>query len=478
MHSTILWFRRDLRLDDNSAWNWALQRGLPIIPVYLHNPDEEKPWQRGAASNWWLHHALADLAGQLQELGLDLHIIPTSNSLDTLQQLITETNTSGIAWNRCYEPLSVTRDSAIKQSLTEQSIEVQSFNGSLLLDPLKLRNKAGKPFLVFTPFWKHSQSLHIDLPETTQGKPLHSKIPPQQTIKLSQLQLLPQIPWADGFTQAWNPSRQGALKHLDQAANKSEHYLSQRDLPSSDGTSQLSPYLHFGQISPREFHHHIHRHAPDTQKADTGILRQLYWREFSAHLLYHFPHSQNHALKKEYDLFPWEFDMTLLQAWQRGQTGFPIVDAGMRQLWHTGWMHNRVRMITASFLVKHLLQPWQEGARWFWETLVDADLANNSMGWQWIAGSGADASPYFRVFNPILQGTKFDPTGAYVKTWIPELAQVPAHFIHTPWKAEPLELAAADVTLGKTYPFPVISHQQGRVRALQAYSDFKTTRAR
>jgi len=267
----------------------------------------------------------------------------------------------------------------------------------LLLDSLTLRNKAGKPFLVFTPFWKHSQSLPVDLPETTQGTPLHSKIQPQQSITLSQLQLLPQIPWADGFTQAWKPSRQGALKHLDQAVNKSEHYLSQRDLPASDGTSQLSPYLHFGQISPREFHNHIHRHAHDPQKADTGILRQLYWREFSAHLLYHFPHSQNHALKKEYDLFPWEFDMTQLQAWQRGQTGFPIVDAGMRQLWHTGWMHNRVRMITASFLVKHLLQPWQEGARWFWETLVDADLANNSMGWQWVAGSVADASNYFSI---------------------------------------------------------------------------------
>lgn len=471
--STIVWFRRDLRLTDNPAWNHALDLKQPILPIYLHTPEEEEPWQSGAASNWWLHHALEDLDQQLQQNGLTLHIIHTRNSLQTLAQLSAESSASHVLWNRRYEPAIVKRDSHIKQTLRAKEISVQSFNGTLLTEPLTLRNRADKPFLVFTPFWKHCITTSPSAPVTADTSPVPSSFVPPSSIPLSNLNLTPAIPWDKGLSEAWKPTRTAGLAQLNQTPSKTDHYLIRRDQPEYDGTSRLSPYLHFGQLSPREVYHQIRSASPNKEAADLGILRQLYWREFSTHLLFHFPHSQNHALKEPYDLFPWQFDPTLLKKWQLGQTGFPIVDAGMRQLWQTGWMHNRVRMIAASFLVKHLLQPWQEGARWFWETLVDADLANNTMGWQWIAGSGADASPYFRVFNPILQGKKFDPEGHYVKTWLPELSKLPASLIHTPWEALPTDLSKADIALGQTYPTPVISHQQGRQDALAAYQQFK-----
>lgn len=469
-HPTIVWFRRDLRIDDNPAWNWAISKGQPIIALYIHAPDTEGTWRRGAASNWWLHHALLDLDAGLQKNDNRLTIRKSKDPLATLQQIIHDTGASAVCWNRCYEPAFVERDTRIKQKLLSDGIETHSANGSLLLDPHSIKNKSGKPFQVFTPFWKHSKELAVTQPQTLTGA---IAAPAIESEDLDSLNLLPNIPWDKGMTGYWDPTRQGGLSLLQAAAKKSKSYNSQRDIPSIDGTSRLSPYLHFGQISPQEFFHTVRDHCPDKEKADQGILRQLYWREFSAHLLYHFPHTQSHALKPEYDIFPWSFNETYLRAWQRGETGFPIVDAGMRQLWQTGWMHNRVRMIAGSLLVKHLLQPWQEGAHWFWDTLVDADLANNTMGWQWVAGSGADASPYFRIFNPIIQGKKFDPDGQYVKTWIPELAKLSPDLIHTPWEATPLELANADITLGKDYPEPIISHEQGRQNALDAYADYK-----
>ncbi len=471
---TIVWFRRDLRVDDNPAWNWAVSKGRPIIALYIHAPDSEGTWRRGAASNWWLHHALQDLDARLQQEGNRLIIRSSNDPLATLHQVIEETGAVAACWNRCYEPSFVERDTKIKQALLSAGIETHSANGSLLLDPHTVKNKSGKPFQVFTPFWKHSKECEVTQAETLSGATAGPAI---QSEHLDSLILLPNISWDRGMTEYWDPTRQGGLSLLQAAVKKSQSYNSQRDIPASDGTSRLSPYLHFGQISPQEFFHTVHDKCADKEAADKGILRQLYWREFSAHLLYHFPHTQSHALKPEYDLFPWSFNETYLRAWQRGETGFPIVDAGMRQLWQTGWMHNRVRMIAGSLLVKHLLQPWQEGAHWFWDTLVDADLANNTMGWQWVAGSGADASPYFRIFNPIIQGKKFDPDGQYVKKWLPELVKLSPELVHTPWQATPLELASAGITLGKNYPEPIISHEQGRQNALDAYKHYKAALA-
>jgi deoxyribodipyrimidine photo-lyase len=470
-HPTIVWFRRDLRIQDNPALNQAIRQGSPIVPLYIHCPREEGRWKRGGASNWWLHHALCDLQHQLDQYSLKLIIRSSANSLESLQEVIRETGAQSVFFNLCYEPSMVRSDGPIVKELTASGIHVESFNGSLLLDPLEITNKSGKPFQVFTPFWKHCREFTPAAPETHTPPASTALSIPSNSIE--SLDLLPAIPWDKGINDFWNPTRQGGLDSLKQSVTKSCGYNILRDIPSEDGTSRLSPYLHFGQISPREFFHTVRGGAKNQEKADLGILRQLYWREFSAHLLYHFPHSQDTALKPQYDLFPWQFNADYLRAWQRGQTGFPIVDAGMRQLWQTGWMHNRVRMIAGSLLVKHLLLPWQEGARWFWDTLVDADLANNSMGWQWVAGSGADASPYFRIFNPIIQGKKFDPDGDYVRKWVPELAKVPKDYIHTPWDAPPLNLAEAGVTLGKDYPRPIVSHSDGRQRALDAYAAYK-----
>ena len=469
--TTIHWFRRDLRLSDNPAWQHALDSSERVIPIYLHSPTEDGKWTRGGASKWWLHQALEDLSHQLEELDCPLVILNTEgSSLETLSSFAKLHGVTQVSWNRCYEPAAIKRDTAIKSALSSKGITVSTFNGSLLFDPLKITNTAGTPFKVFTPFWKHCCTLEIPVPTPRANKLLQHSI---QGSALSDLQILPTITWNDSIADAWNATRSGAEDLLQSAIHKAAHYQDTRDMAADDGTSRLSPYLHFGQIGPREFYHTILTQSPEKRKAVEGILRQLFWREFSAHLLYHFPHSQDDALKPDYQLFPWQFDENLTKLWQQGKTGYPIIDAGMRQLWQTGWMHNRVRMIVGSFLVKHLLQPWQEGAWWFWDTLVDADLANNTMGWQWLGGCGADASPYFRVFNPILQSQKFDPDAEYIKRWLPELKDIPAKQIHTIWEMAPLELAAAGVTLGKDYPFPIISHEAGRQKALNAYAQFK-----
>lgn len=469
----IVWFRRDLRLDDNPAWNAAVESDLSVVPVYLHCPKEDGKWRRGEASHWWLHHALEDLDKQLNALGHTLVIRSARDSLSALLELANQLPLSQVVWNRNYEPSAVKRDTHLKSMLKSEGYEVQTFNGNLLFDPLEITNKSGSPFKVFTPFWKHCSTCDIKQPisaKAAQSPPLNSPVP---SARLSDLTLLPKIGWTEGIEEFWKPTRAGGLDLLRKAVAKASHYQSSRDIPSEDGTSRLSPYLHFGQISPAEFHKQVLEGSDDTAVASTGILRQLFWREFSAHLLYHFPHSQDHPLRPKFEDFPWDVDAELLGKWQRGETGFPLIDAGMRQLWTTGWMHNRVRMVVASFLVKQLLQPWQEGAHWFWDTLVDADLANNTMGWQWVGGCGADASPYFRVFNPILQSKKFDPSGDYIRKWVPELSSIPNSKIHTPWELEPLELLDYDVTLGSTYPHPIISHENGRKRALAAYASFK-----
>lgn len=477
LHSSqpvIIWFRQDLRLQDNAALRAVIETGRPLIAVYIHDPDGEGEWKSGGATQWWLHHALIDLEQQMEKLGNQL-VIRRGDSLHCLRELIRESAAGSVYWNRRYEPVIRKRDASIKNQLREEGIEVKSFNSALLHEPHTISKKDGSPFKVFTPYWKHCTKQPKEAPVQVDLKNAVFFNNTPQSESISSLGLLPSISWDDLFYEAWDPTAKGAAKLLKTCvASKLERYEGGRDILNEEATSRLSPYLHFGQIGPRQIWHAVK--ANDNGGNGTSrFLAEIGWREFSYALMYHFPHTATEPLRPEFADFPWESDERLMKAWQTGQTGFPVVDAGMRQLWKTGWMHNRARMITASFLVKHLLQPWQDGARWFWDTLVDADLASNTQGWQWTAGCGADASPYFRVFNPILQGEKFDSEGDYVRRWVPELGKLPQGLIHQPWEAGGLELAEAGVVLGKDYPYPVIEHAAGRARALKAYELFKAT---
>lgn len=473
---TLVWLRRDLRLHDNSALSEACESGRPVIPVYIHAPEEEAPWQPGGASEWWRHCSLESLIKDLHKHRSRL-IIRRGPSLETLRELVRVTNASAVYWNRMYMPATIERDKKIKQALSDDGIDVKSFAGALLFEPEYVRNKSGEPFKVYTPFWKHVSS--IDDPPTPLPVPSCRKPGSwPDSLELEKLELLPKIDWAAGLRESWKPGETGAHERLEEfMCGTMAGYDKERDLPYKVGTSRLSPHLHFGEITPRTIWHQVKRHAMKHHIGNKNSVRrylmEVVWREFSHHLLYHFPHTTDEPLRPEFNHFPWATDSDKLRAWQRGQTGYPIVDAGMRELWHTGWMHNRVRMVVASFLVKHLRINWTEGARWFWDTLVDADLANNTMGWQWSAGCGADAAPYFRVFNPILQGEKFDPDGEYTRRWVPELAQLPRKYLHKPWEAPTSVLADAGVDLGGDYPEPIVEHQEARQRALAAFEKIK-----
>ncbi|MFM1904072.1 MAG: Deoxyribodipyrimidine photo-lyase [Planctomycetota bacterium] len=446
---TIVWFRHDLRLDDNPALAAAAARGA-IVPVFIHAPEEEAPWEPGAASRWWLHQSLERLAAALAKAGAPL-VIRRGPSLETLQSLARECRATHVVWNRRYEPAVVTRDTAIKQALASAGLVAESFNGGLLFEPVHVATKEGRPYQVFTPFWR--SLLGRDEPAEPVGPPRKLQtVEPKAAAKsltVTDLGLLPSLGWAATMEKTWQPGEAGAAKRLTGFLERGlSGYGSERDRPDHDGTSSLSPHLHFGEISPRRVWHAVRERAGGKPAARiTGspevYLRELGWREFANHLLYHFPHTTDAPLRADYARFPWADDPVGLEAWQRGRTGFPIVDAGMRQLWATGWMHNRVRMIVASFLVKDLRISWLEGARWFWDTLVDADLAANTLGWQWAAGCGADAAPYFRIFNPTSQAAKFDPEGEYVARWVPELAS------------------------GR-YPEPIVDHAEARKLALAA----------
>lgn len=478
----IAWFRQDLRTDDNPmlarAAELASQQGCSVLPVFIHAPKEARPWAPGGASNWWLHHALQALEAELRELGLPL-VVRNGNSQSVLEQMARELEENGlrlthILCNRLYEPALAERDRKVKAHFEQQGVAVERSNASLLLEPEHISNQAGLPFRVFTPFWKALRQLPIEAPVQSASRSLPPPAHVPASMRISELELLPAIPWDRGMTAHWRTQPGSAHAVLDQFLAAAVHdYKSHRDLPAEDGTSSLSPYLHFGQIGPRQVWAATHASGAHEQTGGFTFLSELAWREFAYHLLHHFPHTDQQPMNEAYRNFPWKSDPNLLRAWQRGQTGYPFVDAGMRQLWHTGWMHNRVRMVVASFLVKHLLQPWQDGARWFWDTLVDADLASNSMGWQWVAGSGADAAPYFRIFNPFGQGEKFDADGDYVRRWVPELESLPAKVIHRPWEASAMELKMAGVELGKTYPEPIIEHSRGRERALEALASLK-----
>ncbi len=481
MSATLLWFRQDLRLQDNPALTAALKKGGPVLPLYILDDGAEGDWPAGGASRWWLHHSLAALDASLRERGSRL-LLAKGESGAVLKLLLRQTGATSVYWNRRYEPAGIARDKKLKAALAADGVEVKSFNAALLFEPHTIRNKAGGPFQVFTPFWRHCQALPIEAPEKLPAGdfPAPSKWPAQAS--LADLELLPKIKWDAGLATTWEPGEAAALKRLRKfATGGMSAYDEQRNLPAVDGTSALSPYLHFGEVGPRQIWAAVRAQskASGVFPAHRGaqvFLNEVGWREFAHHLLFHFPQTPRQPLREEFAAFPWQRNRRQLRAWQKGLTGYPIVDAGMRQLWATGWMHNRVRMIVASFLVKHLRISWQEGAAWFWDTLVDADLANNTLGWQWSAGCGADAAPYFRVFNPFLQGAKFDPEGTYVRRWVPELGGLPAGFIHQPWEAPMDVLAEAGVTLGRTYPQPMVDHGEAREAALAAFKGLRTGR--
>jgi deoxyribodipyrimidine photo-lyase len=474
----LYWHRQDLRLADNPALTWAAQRGA-VIPIYILHNDPADLWPMGDASKWWLHHALESLRAGYTRHGVDL-ILRHGEPLKILTDLATAVGAKTICWNRCYEPHAIARDKKIKDALQKSGHTVESHNSALLFEPWTIKTGSGGPYRVFTPYYRAclaNGQQHIPLPEVKKLLAIDRKI---HTDELEVWNLLPTEPdWAAGMRAAWQPDEAGAHKRLQNFIDEGVNtYKTLRDRPDLLGTSRLSPYLHFGEISPRQIWQTVTTAIAAGKINSTNAeayLRQLIWREFSTHLLYHAPTLPDQPLQQQFRKFPWHDNAKGMRAWQRGQTGYPIVDAGMRELWQTGWMHNRVRMIVASFLVKDLLLPWQDGERWFWNTLVDADLANNAAGWQWVAGCGADAAPYYRIFNPVLQGTKFDPQGDYVRQYLPELKNMPTEHIHAPWLAPDTVFNHAGVQLGKNYPRPIVDHAVARDRALAALKTIKAS---
>ncbi|MCA1779743.1 MAG: DNA photolyase family protein [Xanthomonadaceae bacterium] len=474
---TIVWFRKDLRLQDNPALAAALHSGAPVVPVFVHAPDEAGRWAPGAASKWWLHQALQVLGGQFADLGGKL-VLRRGDSLAELRDVIEKSGARRVYWNRRYEAALREVDATVKRALRDDGIEVESFNGSLLNEPHTVSTGSGNAYKVYTPYWRKVKERKVAPPIEieTEGLCFPDQYP--RSVALDSLELLPKVQWYRKFYPHWEVGEAAAQTRLrDFLDGPVAAYDTDRDRPDRDGTSSLSPHLHWGHISPGQVLHALSdAHDPRATGSQT-FAKEIYWREFAYNVLYHFPHTPDAPLQEKYADFPWETDRAALAAWQAGRTGYPIVDAGMRQLYETGWMHNRVRMIVSSLLVKHLLQSWNDGARWFWDTLVDADLASNTLGWQWSGGCGADAAPYFRIFNPMIQGKKFDPDGHYVRQWLPELRKLPNRYIHEPWEAPDGILRQAGITLGEDYPRPIIDHKQGRERALAALDQLKNENA-
>ena len=474
----IVWFRSDLRIDDNPALKTAIESGQPVLPVFILDDESEGKWKPGGASRWWLHHALEDLRGELDELELKL-VLQSGDSRDELFALIENVDACGVYWNRRYEPRAIERDRRIKAELRSKGYDAKSFNASLLFEPHEVENKSGNPFKVFTPFWKHCLAKDISKPLSRPATTARGcRMVAVGGVSLESLELLPKIEWDEGFYEQWDPTMKGAKRRLGEfVENAAADYGDHRDRPELDGTSRLSPFLHFGQIGPRQIWEAFRGANLLDDAGARKYLAEIGWREFSYHLMFHFPDTTEYPLRREFEDFPWQFDEAGFDAWRKGQTGYPFVDAGMRQLWATGWMHNRVRMVAASFLVKHLRIHWKRGAEWFWDTLVDADLASNTQGWQWTAGCGADAAPYFRVFNPYGQGERFDPEGDYIRQWLPELRKLSAKQIHRPWEASETVLRKAGVVLGKDYPFPMVEHSEARRLALAAWKELRKSAA-
>lgn len=476
----IIWFRQDLRRKDNPALLAAYDQGRPVIPVYILDDDNAGEWKMGAASRWWLHHSLKSLNDSLSG-----HLLLfKGNPQDILEDLIQKAGATSLYWNRCYEPWRVNRDKEIKAALKEKDFDVQSFNGALLYEPHQTNKDDGDPYRVFTPFFKKGclgKNGQPPSPEAAPDRLTYGETDKIESLELDALNLLPDIRWDQKMEQYWTPGEDGAQERLQEfVENGLNGYKEDRNRPDLENVSRLSPHLHWGEISPRDVWHVAgQRAAADgLEKDGYHFHSELGWREFSYNLLFNNHDLPSKNLQTKFDHFPWaDSEGDTLERWQKGQTGYPIVDAGMRELYETGYMHNRVRMIVGSFLVKHLLLHWKHGEDWFWDTLVDADLANNAASWQWVAGSGADAAPYFRIFNPITQGEKFDPKGIYTRQFVPELYDLPNKYLFKPWEAPEDVLEKCGIELGKTYPKPIVDHMSARKRALSAFEELKNKAA-
>lgn len=473
----LYWIRNDLRLADNPALTAALKSGLPVLPVYIWSPEEEGNWTPGAATRAWLEQSLKALASSYEACGSRL-ILRVGNSCEVLLELCASHGADQVVASRRYEPAALRQEAAVRDALRESGVALKIYNSSLLNAPNDVATQMGEPYKVFTPYYNAClKRAPLPLPfSAPEYIPAPATWPESEPV--ASLGLTPNHPWVAKMLRHWEIGEEGAQARLAAWADEAvTGYPVNRDLPGISGTSTLSPYLHFGEISPRQIAVAVRQypaHREESVAANESYIRQLYWREFAHHLLYHFPHTPEEPLKEMFLRFPWSGTEAQLAQWQRGQTGYPFVDAGMRELWETGWMHNRVRMVVASFLIKDLRIHWREGAEWFWDTLFDADLANNSLGWQWVAGCGADAAPYFRVFNPVTQGKKFDGEAAYIRRWVPELAALPDKYIHCPWEMPPIELAACGIQLGKDYPRPMVDHDEARKAALAIYDELKS----
>lgn len=471
--TNILWFRQDLRLSDNPALSAAAKAGS-VLPVYILDDENAGHWKMGGASRVWLYHSL-----QALNASLDGNLcVSSGDATKILLSLVKDTGATGVYWNRCYEPWRVTRDKFIKDALKNMDVEANSFNGSLLWEPWEVLKADGTPYKVFTPFYRKG-CLGKTAPRTPLAKPEKITFVKYTKTSIDNLKLLPRKPeprWDKDMVNLWEIGEDGAHKALKVFLEDGlNNYKEGRNIMAGHNISRLSPRLHFGELSPNQVWYAAQA-AGEAQKLSQDVAHfhsELAWREFSYSLLYHVPSLPTQPLQERFKKFPWDKNDKVLSAWQRGQTGYPIVDAAMRELWQTGYMHNRARMVVGSFLVKHLLLHWKHGEEWFWDCLFDADLANNAASWQWIAGCGADAAPYFRIFNPVTQGEKFDPDGSYVRKYVPELRDMPNKHIHKPWVAPPMVLKAAGVELGMTYPKPVIDHSAARERALEAFKATK-----
>jgi deoxyribodipyrimidine photo-lyase len=462
---TVAWFRQDLRISDNPALNAAAAAG-DVLPIYILDDVNAADWAMGSASRAWLHHSLNAL-----NLALDGNLrIFRGDAREVIAQLVTSLQLEGFFWNRCYEPWRIRRDAQIKADLIAGDIQTRSFNASLLWEPWDISKKDGTPYRVFTPFYQKGclSSARPRQPLASAGQIQWSDLAIDNSLSIDELELLPSACWHESLCSHWQIGESAAAQKFDSFwQNTLTDYKRGRDFPALDATSRLSPHLHFGEISPHQIWHQIEQSSMhDHGDGPAHFLREIAWREFSYYLLYHFPELPEQNFNRKFNGFEWLDDEAGLQSWCRGQTGFPIIDAGMRELWQTGYMHNRVRMIVASFLIKNMLQHWRNGENWFWDCLIDADLASNAASWQWCAGSGADAAPYFRIFNPVLQSEKFDPEGEYLLRYCPELADLPARFRHKPWEASEEVLTAAGIKLGKDYPVPILDLKTTRARAL------------
>jgi len=467
VHPIIVWLKNDLRIADNPALHAAAATGHPLVILYILDDAIAGKWKIGGASRWWLHNSLKALNDDLKAMG-GLLTLRLGDALTIIPDMVTKLKAQAVYWNRSYEPYALRQAEQLSRVLEKLQVEAKTFQGNLLIEPWEISNKQGGYYKVFTQYWQSClKTLEVPNPLP---RPLKIAFHREDIVSdlLGDWKLLPVKPnWAKGFEELWRPGEKHAIRNLERfLENSIADYDRKRDFPAEVGTSQLSPYLHFGEISPRIIWKSL---IPFLEASKERYLTEIGWREFSYYLLYHFPKLPDEPFNNRFKEFPWEDNDNRLHAWQKGLTGYPFVDAGMRQLWHTGWMHNRVRMIVASFLTKDLLIPWQKGESWFWDTLVDADLANNSASWQWVAGCGADAAPYFRIFNPVLQGRKFDPDGEYIKKWVPELGQLPEKYLHCPWEAPEVLLSSFGVKLGYTYPYPIVDHAEARIAALEAF---------